>query len=106
MKKNLLLLFLLALQVVSKAQPYGSEWINYSQEYYKILVPTDGIYHIPASTLQPYIPGFLSITSSQFAIYHNGQQVPIYVANNNAYIEFYGKHNIGDVDSFLYKVDT
>jgi hypothetical protein len=34
-----------------EAQPFGNEWINYNQTYFKIKVVNDGIYRIPYATL-------------------------------------------------------
>ena len=113
MKKNLLIAICIVLASVSRlfAQLYGNEWIDYSQQHYKIKVAADGIYRIPYSTLNTAIPNVGSLSTSSFVLYHNGQAVPIYVSSNstfgsNDYIEFYGKKNIGDVDSALYANDS
>lgn len=91
-----------------QAQPFGNEWIDYNQTHYKIKVAKDGMYRIPYSTLSAIIPNLGSVNAASFVMYHNGQAVPIRVTSNttlgsNDYIEFYGRKNIGDVDSFLYK---
>ncbi|MCW5909209.1 MAG: hypothetical protein KIS94_15190 [Chitinophagales bacterium] len=109
MKKLLLLTAFFGWLFVA-AQPYGNEWIDYANpNYYKIKVVKDGIYRIPYSTLQSV--GLGSALGDRFALYHNGQEVPLYVTVNGAfgsgdYIEFYGKKNIGDIDSFLYKTSA
>src|ERR1019366_7634313 len=41
----------------------------------------------------------------------NGQKVPLYTSSTSSigpgdYIEFYGKHNIGDLENVLYQNDT
>jgi hypothetical protein len=108
MKKTLLALLFITLQIASRGQTFGNEWINYSETHYKIQVPADGLYRIPYSTLNAAIPNLSAINVSSFVLYHNGQPVPIYVSaattmGINDYIDFYGKKNIGDVDSILYK---
>ncbi|MCV9389524.1 hypothetical protein [Reichenbachiella ulvae] len=33
------------------AQPYGNEWINYNQQYYKIQIAENGIYQLTRTQL-------------------------------------------------------
>jgi hypothetical protein len=85
---------------------FGNEWINFSQDYYKIKVVSDGMYRIDASTLQNSGISLSNLTSSNIQIFHNGQEIPIYVGTNNGsvdYIEFYGRKNRGDFDVNLFK---
>lgn len=108
MKKVVLLALFLSICWLLKAQPYGNEWIDYSQVHYKIKVTQDGLYRIPYSSLSAVIPNLSAVNTANFIMYHNGQAVPIYVSatgtlGSGDYIEFYGRKNIGDVDSFLYK---
>jgi hypothetical protein len=91
------------------AQPYGNEWINYNQPYYKIKVIADGMHRIPYTTLNAVIPNLQNVNSSNFALYHNGKEVPIFVSSNSTltttdYIDFYGRRNLGDMDSVLYDI--
>ena len=113
MKKNLLNIIFILLCSASRlwAQLYGNEWIDYNQQHYKIKVAADGIYRIPFSTLNAAIPNISSLNTSSFVMYHNGQAVPLYISSSttlgsNDYIEFYGKKNIGDVDTSLYANDS
>lgn len=109
MRKLLLATILLLSTWVLKAQTqlYGNEWIDYTQTHYKIKVAADGMYRIPYSTLAGIIPNLSALNTGSFVMYHNGQKVPIYVSSTthlgpNDYIDFYGKKNIGDLDSMLY----
>jgi hypothetical protein len=91
------------------AQPFGNEWINFNQTYFKIKVGTNGVYRIPYSQLQAN--GMGSVTSAQFVLYREGQQVPIYISSNstlstNDYIEFYGRTADGNMDSELYDIPS
>ncbi|MBP7184471.1 MAG: hypothetical protein KBA06_03105, partial [Saprospiraceae bacterium] len=62
---------------------YGNEWINYSQQYYKIKVDKDGIYRISGETLaQAQIP-IASIPSNQWQLFKNGKEVPIFVSTSS-----------------------
>lgn len=83
---------------------YPNNWINYQQKYYKIKIAKDALYRIPYSTLQQYD---LPLVGSQLAMYHKGQQVPIYVTNadtlgSSDYVEFVGRRNDGEFDRQLY----
>src|SRR5437868_5877272 len=106
MKRYLLIFFFLASLTIIEAQPYGNEWIKTDLTYYKIKITADGIYRIPGSLL----PGdLISAPGSSFALYHNGQEIPLYVSAHpdsslgaNDYIEFYGEKNKGYIDSLLY----
>lgn len=111
MKKLIHLLLFIVLVKVGLAQPtrYGNEWIDYSRTYCKVYVTTDGMYHIPYSLLNSKIPNLSSVNPANFIMVHNGLPIPIYVKTNSSgtidtttYIEFFGKKNIGDVDSVLY----
>ncbi|MDB5283934.1 MAG: hypothetical protein JWO06_3009 [Bacteroidota bacterium] len=107
MKRFLLIVFIIAIKLVSQAQPFGNEWIDYSQVHFKIKVPADGRYRITGSVLASAIPNLSSLNPASFVMYHNGQTVPILVSTTgsigaNDFIEFYAKHNIGDLDSTLY----
>jgi hypothetical protein len=108
MKKILLLLFSVFSFALAYSQPYGNEWINYSQPYYKIKVASDGIYRIPYTTLNSSIPGLSSLTGANFTMYHNGVNIPIYVTtagtlSSSDYIEFMGRKNDGKLETSLYK---
>lgn len=88
-----------------QAQVLGNEWINYSQSYFKIKIGKNGIYRIPQSVLQS--SGMGNVTGDRFALYREGQQVPIYVSSNGAltgadYIEFYASKANGKMDTELY----
>ncbi len=114
MRKIYITLLCLCLGLIASAQhvgPYGNEWIDYTpgHMYYKVKVRADGVYRIPYTTLNNNVQGLAGISPADLALYHNGAQVPIYVATNGSgaldstsYIEFYGKRNYGDVDSLLY----
>jgi hypothetical protein len=90
--------------------PYGNEWINFSQKYYKIKVNQTGLYRITQAQLGGIIssPPFNQLSNIQ--IFYNGQQQYIYVYDakgNNQwdaadYIEFFGQRNDGSLDSKMY----
>ncbi len=108
MKKLVYLLFAIATiysPVASDAQTYGNEWIDYSRTYYKIKVGGEGIYRISKPTLDA--AGLSSVPGSQFVLYRDGQQEPIYVSTagtmgSSDYIEFYGRKADGQLDKQLY----
>src|ERR1700722_934288 len=91
----LLLLFVLGLA----AQPYGNEWINFSNTYYKFKVGVTGLYRIPQSVLAG--AGLGNVPVQNFQLFRNGQEVPIYTSaasgtlGGSDYIEFWGQANDG-----------
>ncbi|WP_205499753.1 putative type IX secretion system sortase PorU2 [Rufibacter psychrotolerans] len=87
---------------------YGNEWINYNQKYYKIKVPTTGIYRLDKAYLQA--AGINGVDPRNFQLYRRGQEVAIHVEGEadgsfdaNDFIEFYGEKNDGALDRELYK---
>jgi hypothetical protein len=98
---------MLFLPLVGLSQPYGDEWINYNQEYYKINVPEDGIYKIDYNTLQSV--GFPAIDPRNIQLFRRGQEVAIEVSGESDgsfdpadFIQFYGQKNDGKLDASLY----
>lgn len=88
------------------AQLYGNEWIDYSATYYKFKVGVEGIYRINNAVLNAAgIPA--GTNGTQFKMYHEGLEVPLYVSTNSSfgttdYIEFYGEQASGKPDSALF----
>ncbi len=91
-----------------KAQPFGNEWINYSQKYYKIKISQNGVFRIDSATLVS--AGITnSIDPRNFQLFNKGVEQYIYVQgendgvfNNADFIEFYAQKNDGVSDSALY----
>lgn len=89
--------------------PYGNDWINTNQSYYKIKVAQKGIYRLNHSTLSQQIPTLSTINPKYFQLFKNGKEVAIYVQgendntfDSNDFIEFYGEPNDGTLDKELY----
>ncbi len=87
---------------------YGNEWIRYGQPYFKILISNDGIYRIPHSTLIAQGIPLNEVSGAQFQLFWMGREVPLFVSTDSLfgtqdYIEFYGVHNRGELDRFLYR---
>lgn len=109
--RTLISFILVSLWIVSaKAQPYGNEWINYSQKYWRFPVTEDGIYRINyASLVQAGYP-VNSISAKNIQLFARGQEIPLFIEgegdgifNTNDFIEFYGQRNDGYFDSIFYK---
>jgi hypothetical protein len=110
MIKRLLASCLLLFVFISlKAQPYGNEWINYSQKYYKIKVAQNGIYRLDSLTLASAGIDLSLIDPHYFQLFNKGVEQKIYiegeadnVLNASDFIEFYAEKNNGSLDSLLY----
>ncbi|MCV9385648.1 putative type IX secretion system sortase PorU2 [Reichenbachiella ulvae] len=94
---------------ISQAQPYGNEWINYNQSYYKIPIAENGIYRISRSELAAAGLPVGSIDPRKFQIFHQGVEIDILVEgegdgsfNTNDFIAFYAEKNDGTTDTPLY----
>ncbi|UZR93318.1 C25 family cysteine peptidase [Chondrinema litorale] len=90
------------------AQQYNS-WINFNQEYYKVAVSENGIYHITYADLQQAGFPVSTINPQNLQLFHKGNERAIYVSgeddgvfNNSDYIEFYGTLNDGSLDATMY----
>ena len=91
-----------------KAQNYGNEWINFSQQYFKIPIDREGVYRIDSTTLAAYYD--LSSTNPRnFQLFLKGKEQHLYITgeadgkiNIHDYVEFYASPFMGDIDSLLY----
>jgi len=91
-----------------QAQPYGNEWINFSNTYYKFKIASEGVYRINKAQLDAI--GMGSVSGNQFAIFREGVEVPIYTSATGAfgandYIELYATKADGKMDKELYPVN-
>ncbi|PIB34546.1 hypothetical protein BFP72_03530 [Reichenbachiella sp. 5M10] len=109
-KLHLLILLAVALTCHSVlAQPYGNEWINHNQSYFKITIAEDGIYQLTRAQLAAAGIPVGSIDPRKFQMYHLGQEIALWVEgqqdgvfNSGDYIAFYGQKNDGTTDTPLY----
>lgn len=108
MRLTVLILFLVTYSL-SFAQPYGNEWINYSQNYYSFKVSEEGIYRIDQSVLQNAGIPVSTIPTNQFQIFGRQKEVPVFIVDGGDgfldpgdYIEFYANKNDGWLDSLVY----
>lgn len=107
---RLTILLLLLLSPISLlAQPFGNEWINYSQSYYKFQVWEDGIYRIDYDALNNANVPLSSFSSSNIQLFGKEQEIPIHIEdggddtmNPGDYILFYAERNDGWLDSSMY----
>ncbi len=105
-----LLLIVLFVSVVGVAQPFGNEWINYDQRYYRFAVAEEGIYRINYNALAAAGVPLGTIQPQSIQIYNREQQVPIYVKGEDDgvfgltdYIELYATGNDGWLDELVYQ---
>ncbi len=83
---------------------HSGSWIDYSSDYVKLGVNTDGIVRIRYNDLISYGVPAGSIDPKVLKVYSLGMEIPIYVFGENDnqfnaddYIEFIGRRNYGDV---------
>ncbi|NWF50696.1 MAG: T9SS type A sorting domain-containing protein [Ignavibacteriaceae bacterium] len=83
----------------------SGNWIDYSKEYVKLLIHSDGIYRITYNDLIQYGVNPGSFNPKTLKIFLNGAQIPLYVSgeddnvfNPEDYIEFWATRNYGSPD--------
>jgi len=109
MKRLIVFITILFTSLISWAQPYGNEWINYSQKYYQFPIVEDGVYRITHQNLLDAGVPLNSISSNQFQVFAKEKELPLFVKDNGDnsidagdYLEFYAEKNDGWLDSLLY----
>ncbi|MEO1435717.1 MAG: C25 family cysteine peptidase, partial [Bacteroidota bacterium] len=103
--------FLSAQMVVGTDTLYGNEWINYDQQYLRINITEDGVYQINRANLEAAGWNMSAIQGEDLQLFYLGEEQPIHVSTDgtlgsNDFIEFVGKQNIGNIDSYLYANDA
>jgi hypothetical protein len=92
----------------SHAQSIGNEWINYSQQYFKIKITQKGIFQLSFNNLKN--AGFpTNINPQKVQLFRKGLEQAIFIKgeednifNETDFIEFYAEGNDGSLDSLLY----
>lgn len=107
-RKILLCILYLSFTIPLKAQ-FGNEWINFSQEYYKIATAKDGLYRLTFADLQNAGIPVSTIDPRNIQVFHRGIEQSISIEgqgdgsfDNTDFIEFYGRKNDGTLDQALY----
>lgn len=107
-----ILLFFFSFAVLSSlwAQPFGFEWIQAGQPYYKFKIAKQGIYRIDAATLASAGIDVGGTHPNRFQLFRDGQEQAIFIYGDkddkfdpNDYIEFYADINDGKLDTELYR---
>lgn len=109
--KNIFTLVVVFLYLQVGAQMRGTEWLNYSANYYKFPVYKDGFYQLDSAVLAQAFN--LSATNSQdFKLFIRGKEVRLYVndggdnlIHGNDFIQFYAEPNTTEIDSLIYRKD-
>jgi hypothetical protein len=116
MKRALPLILFLCSSLLALSQPYGNEWIRFSQgqphsdqQYFKVKVWNEGIFRISYSDLQS-VSFPMPVNPARLQLFHKGVEQFILVEDGgdgsfdpNDYIEFYGRGNDGSYDKQLYR---
>ncbi len=95
--------------LVSIGQPFGHEWIDFNQTYYRIRLINDGIYRLSQSDLTNAGIPITSIDPRRIQLFHRGIEQAIVIEGQqdgsfdpSDFIEFYGQRNDGLNDTELY----
>lgn len=87
---------------------YGNEWINFDQSYFKIAVVHDAMHKVTYQQLEEAGVPVDQIEGSQYQLFHNGEELPIYTTSSNIFtdgdhLEFYGEINRSQLDQHLFQ---
>ncbi len=100
-------------QAQAPPAPYGNEWIQYGQPYYKLKVLQRGIYRLSNAYLAAAGVPLAGLDPRQLQVWRRGREQAIYVAgeadgtfDGADYVEFFGEPNDGAMDTELYKDPT
>lgn len=106
---KLYLILLIFLPVLAWSQPFGNEWIDYSQKYYGFKVYQNGLYKIDYATLTTNGVSVSGLNPASFQIFGKDREIPLYMVDNGDnsfdpgdYFLFYGYRNDGWLDSLMY----
>ncbi|WP_343637683.1 C25 family cysteine peptidase [Fluviicola sp.] len=109
MNKLYLILLTIFPVVFAWSQPYGNEWIDYSQKFYGFKIFQTGLYKIDYATLSSNGVPVSGITPSSFQVFGKDKEVPLYMVDNGDnsfdpgdYFLFYAYRNDGWLDSVMY----
>ncbi|MEL7222366.1 MAG: hypothetical protein AAGJ93_13675, partial [Bacteroidota bacterium] len=105
MKKSFLLLCLLVAMMDVVGQPYGNEWINSNQSYFKFKVVEEGFYRITRDELLAAGFPVNEVPASRIRLYRRGEEQAIRVNSTAGVVnsvDFYGQRNDGAEDLSLY----
>jgi len=91
------------------AQPFGNEWIDLNQTYFKIRLADDGIYRISQLRLINAGVPLSSLDPRRMQIFYRGVEQAILIEgqqdgsfDSGDFIEFYGQRNNGGNETSLY----
>ena len=103
------ILILLLRVAGASAQTFGNEWINASQQYFKISIGEDGIYQLSYADLQAAGFPVAGVDPRRIQLFFRGQEQAIVVQGQQDarldpedFILFYGQQNDGTLDTELY----
>ena len=94
---------------LATAQPFGNEWIEPNQQYYKVTVGETGIYRLTYADLQDAGFPVAGVDPRRLQLFFRGQEQAIAVPGQQDArfdltdeILFYGQQNDGTLDTELY----
>lgn len=91
-------------------QPFGNEWINYTQKYYEFKIHETGVYRIDIQDLINSSIPINTINPKNLQVFSRGVEIPLYISGESDnsfdlgdYVEFYAEANDGWLDTALYR---
>ncbi len=89
---------------------YANNWIDFSKQYFKVTVASDGAFRLTYNDLQNAGFPVAGVDPRRVQLYHRGVEQAIIIQGQadarfdpGDYIEFYGRKNDGTLDGELYR---
>jgi len=88
------------------AQPYGNEWVNFSQTYFRFSIPQTGIYRVTRAELEQAGIPLSNFNPQNVQLFFKGSEIPCYISGEATglieYIDFFAGKNDGWFDVGMY----
>lgn len=108
-KKLLTLIYLTIFSFICYGQQYGNEWINFTQNYVKITISSEGLYKITYDDIISKNLFSGNLDPNKFQIFNKGIEIPLIITGSQDgkcdqgdEVFFYGNRNDASLDKILY----
>ena len=92
--------------LTADAQQFTNDWVNFSQDYYRLSIPRTGVYRVTRSQLESAGVPIGKFNQQNIQLFQNGRALPCHIASSRQglvdYIEFFAEGNDGWFDVDMY----
>lgn len=92
--------------LTADAQQFTNDWVNFSQDYYRLSIPSTGVYRVTRSQLEAAGVPIGRFNQQNIQLFQNSKALPCHIASSRQglvdYIEFFAEGNNGWFDVDMY----